>query len=134
MRSRRFLLLLASVFAVLCSGLQYAMAVIPTPIFLVPEGKLSGPTLVAIGPELPNGCTRITTDGSTPGINSRPYFGPINVSYTQTLKAAIFVSGVSGPVVSATYELDASNWPPPPSGPAAPSYSLELPTNAVQQP
>jgi hypothetical protein len=89
------------------------LTVVPAaPIISVPSGTLSGPTQVAIA--TPADCIcRYTTDGSTPSSSSPLYQGPINVYYSQTIKAIAIKNGLSSSVSSATYTLDSTQWPAP---------------------
>lgn len=104
------------------------LSVIPrTPVISVPAGTLGGPTQVAIASE-PGSLTFVTTDGTTPTTTSPVYSGPINVYYSQTVKAVSVLNGVQSSVATATYTLDASQWPAPnPADITAPTINLVLP-------
>jgi hypothetical protein len=99
------------------------------PIISVPGGTLPGPTQVVVSSQ-PGSTTFITRDGTTPSSSSPVYTGcPMNVTYSQTLKAISIKNGVQSSVTSETYTLDSSQWPAPnPGDTTAPSINLELPT------
>jgi hypothetical protein len=91
---------------------QLPSAAPSAPIISVPTGTLAGPTQVAIS--TPADCTcRITLDGSTPSSTSPLYSGPINIYYSQNLKAIALKNGLSSSVSSASYTLDSTQWPAP---------------------
>ena len=101
----------------------------PTPPSIsVPTGTLNGPTQVVIASQSGT-VTYITTDGTTPTISSPVYSGsPINITYTQTLKAISVKNGLMSSVATATYTLNSSQWPAPnPSDITAPTINLQLP-------
>lgn len=99
------------------------------PIISVPGGTLPGATQVVVSSQ-PGATTFITRDGTTPSSSSPVYTGcPLNVTYSQTLKAITIKNGLQSSVTSATYTLDSSQWPAPnPGDTTAPSINLELPT------
>jgi hypothetical protein len=98
------------------------------PVISVPGGLLDAPTQVVVTSQ-PGAIIRITTDGSTPTINSPVYTGsPISINYSQRVKAIAFLNGLQSGVATATYVLDPSHWPAPNSDDTAtPSINLELP-------
>src|SRR5262249_55164001 len=64
------------------------------PTISVPTSTLAGPTQVAIA--APAGTEiRVTTDGTTPNSGSTLYEKPINVYFSQTLKAIAVKDGVT---------------------------------------
>jgi hypothetical protein len=84
----------------------------PAPVLSVSAGTLTAPTQVAIwAPEA--AITYFTIDGTTPTTSSPVYSGPINVYYTQTVKAMCVLNGVQSSTTSATYTLNATQWPAP---------------------
>lgn len=99
-----------------------------TPIISVPSGTLAGPAQVAIACQ-PGTATYFTTDGSTPTSSSSVYCGcPLTVNFSQTVKVISIMNGVSSSVASATYTLDATQWPAPnPSDTTPPTINLQLP-------
>lgn len=102
-----------------------------TPAISVAGGTLSGPTEVAIASQ-PGTVTFVTTDGTTPTTASTVYSGPLNVYYSQTVKAISILNGVSSSVASATYTLDSSQWPAPnPGDVTAPTINLQLPVPSL---
>jgi hypothetical protein len=104
-------------------------AATPPPIFSTAGGTLSAPTQVALTAE-GNANIYVTTDGSVPTTASTLYSQPLNVSYTQTVKA-IAVGRSQSAVSSATYTLDSTAWPAPNAGDMAPpQIQLQLPTNS----
>lgn len=109
------------------------LAVAPTaPIISVPSGTLSGPTQVAISAQ--DGATvYVTTDGTTPSPSSSPIYScPLNVPYSQTIKAIAVLDGAQSGVASATYTLDSTQFPAPnPSDMTAPTINLTLPAPSL---
>ncbi|HSH93314.1 MAG TPA: chitobiase/beta-hexosaminidase C-terminal domain-containing protein [Roseimicrobium sp.] len=117
---------------------KYGLSVptLAAPQLSVSGGTLTAPTQVAI--TAPTGSiVYYTLDGSTPTISSPVYTGPINVAYSQTIKAFSVQNGyLSSSVVSVSYTLDPLQWPAPvysPSDHTGPVINLQLPTNAVLQ-
>ena len=85
---------------------------VATPILSVSTSTLTNPSQVAIAG--PNGAQiRYTIDGSTPTISSALYTGPLNVMWTQTVKAIAVLNGISSSVASATFTLDSTKFPAP---------------------
>jgi hypothetical protein len=75
-----------------------------------------------------------TLDGTTPDTTKNPYFAPVRINYTQTLKAIAVRAGVSSAVNSRTYTLDSTQWPAPSgSDMTAPDFKLQLPTISIPQ-
>jgi hypothetical protein len=103
------------------------------PTISVPAGTLTVPTQVAI--DAPAAATiYFTLDGTTPTTGSTVYAGPINISYTQTLKAIAVINGVSSTVSSAAYTLDSTEYPAPNSGDTTPlQINIQLPVNGIPQ-
>lgn len=117
----------APVYLYLLSRYQLLSVVPSPPVISVATGTLSGPTQVAIATP-PDCICRYTVNGTTPSSTSPIYSGPINVFFTQTLKAVAFKNSISSTVSSATYTLDSTQWPAP-----DPSDSTPLQVN-VQAP
>jgi hypothetical protein len=62
------------------------------------------------------------------------YTGPVLIYYTQTLKALAVNNGISSTVASATYTLNATQWPAPSATDTTPlQINLQLPTTAIPQ-
>lgn len=109
------------------------LSIVPAPpIISVPSGTLSAPTQVVISSE-PGTTTYITTDGTTPTTSSQQFSGcPIQINYSQTLKAVSYRSGVLSSVSSATYTLDSGLWPAPSTtDPATLNINLQLPAPSI---
>lgn len=104
-----------------------AQAATRDPLFSMGSSTLNSPRQIAIS--IPyNGETRFTTDGTTPTGSSTLYTKPIQVSWTQTVKAISIVSAVSSNVVSKTYTLDSQKFPAPSAGgTTAPVINLQRP-------
>jgi hypothetical protein len=110
---------------------QLNTVVPPAPIISIASGSLTGPTDVAIA-QIGDGVTYITTDGTTPNTSSAVYSKPLNVYYSQTVKAISVKDGVSSSVATATYTLDSTLWPAPSGSDTTPlEIHLQLPTNAA---
>jgi len=101
-------------------------AAVTTPIFSLPTSTLTAPNQVAIsGP--PGSSILYSQDGSTPTL---AYSGPVQINFTQTLKAVSVINGVSSSVASATYTLP-SQFPAPSSLDTRPlTINLQLPATA----
>jgi hypothetical protein len=99
-----------------------------TPIISVAGGTLLQPTQIALSIE-PGAMTYVTTDGTTPSSASTPYSGgPLQINYSQTIKAIAIKNGVSSSVATATYTIDSTQFPAPsPSDMTAPSITVDLP-------
>ncbi len=105
------------------------------PSFSVAPGTLAAPQQVAL--TAPTGATiYYTLDGSTPSTSSAIYTGPIYVDYSETIKAIAYENGQPiSSVSSATYTLNATQWPAPaPGDTTPPTITLQLPTNAFLLP
>ncbi|MCW5824875.1 MAG: hypothetical protein KIT34_18910 [Cyanobacteria bacterium TGS_CYA1] len=62
------------------------------------------------------------------------YSSPINIAYTQTLKAIAVANGATSSVTSATYTLNSTKWPAPNASDTTPlNLNLQLPTTAIPQ-
>jgi hypothetical protein len=117
----------AAIEAYLIGKYQLLSVVPPAPIISVASGTLSGPTQVAIASH-GDTVTYITTDGTAPGTNSPVYTAPIDVYYSQTVKAISVRNGVQSAIASATYTLDSNQLPAPnPSDLTAPTINLTEP-------
>ncbi len=103
------------------------------PIFSISTSTLAEASQVAITAE-PTSTIHITLDGSTPTTSSPVYDKPVNISFTQTLKAIAVYQGVSSSVTSATYTLNSTKWPAPHATDTTPLHlNLQLPTTAIPQ-
>ncbi|MBK8224140.1 MAG: chitobiase/beta-hexosaminidase C-terminal domain-containing protein [Candidatus Obscuribacter sp.] len=125
----------AAIEAYLASRYQINTAIsTPDPVLSVGTSTLTGPTEVAIA-SVDGASVYYTLDGSTPDPSSSPsYTGPVNIAYSQTLKAIAVVHGIQSSVVSATYTLDSTKWPAPSSSDTRPlQLNLQLPTTAIPQ-
>lgn len=96
----------------------------PMPTFNLPAGTMEKPFTAILSS--PAECkVFFTTDGTTPTTSSTPYNGPIDVSYTQTIKAIALRNTIVSDVASVTYTLDSALWPAPNS--STPTVQLQLP-------
>lgn len=76
--------------------------------------------------------TYFTLDGTTPTTGSNIYSKPLNIYYSQTLKAISVLKGVQSSVSSATYTLNSTEWPAPDAGdPTTLDIQLKLPATAI---
>jgi hypothetical protein len=98
------------------------------PIISVASGTLLQPSPISVSAD-PDTVVYITNDGSTPSATSQIFDGqPIFVNYTQTIKAIAVKAGIASSVASASYVLDANQFPAPsPSDTTAPNINLVLP-------
>ncbi|HEY9754984.1 MAG TPA: chitobiase/beta-hexosaminidase C-terminal domain-containing protein [Oculatellaceae cyanobacterium] len=119
---------IAQIQAYLISKYQLLSSVPGTPIISLPSATLTAPATIAIATQAGT-TTFFTLDGSTPSTSSKAYTGcPINISYSQTLKAISYKNGVASGVASATYTLDSNRWPAPPTSDLIPPViNLQLP-------
>jgi hypothetical protein len=102
------------------------------PVFSIATSTLLAPAQVAI--EGPAEATFFfTTDGTTPTTASTPYTSPVNITFTQTLKAIAIVRGVQSSVSSATYTLDSTLFPAPSSTSTPLQLDLQLPNQSIPQ-
>jgi hypothetical protein len=106
---------------------------LPAPTISVASGSLAAPTQICI--TAPAGATiYVTTDGSTPTTSSQFYPGPMNITYSQTVKSMYVIDGVQSSVASATYTLNSTQWPAPSTADTTPlRLQLHLPSVAVPQ-
>lgn len=103
-----------------------------TPQLSIATSSLTAPAQVAIA--APAGTVvHFTTDGTTPTLSSPIYNGPINILYTQTLKAIAVVGGFQSSVASATYTLNANSYPAP-SGTDTTTLNINLQLPSVPIP
>ena len=109
-------------------------ATTPTPIISLATSTLTAPAYVAIS-AIPTATIHITLNGTTPTSVSPVYLSPVNVAYTQTLKAiAISPAGISSSVATSTFTLNATQWPAPSTTDTTPlQINLQLPTTAIPQ-
>jgi hypothetical protein len=105
----------------------------PAPTISIASGTLSEPTQVVLSSKnnLP---IYYTTDGSTPTSSSTLYTTPINVYYSQTIKAIVIQDGITSSITSASYTLNSTDWPAPDAGDMTPlDIKLQQPNKAVPQ-
>jgi hypothetical protein len=105
-------------------------AIPAAPVISVPAGTLSAPVQVAIYAPT-NAQIRITTDGTTPTTSSPLYTAPIEVTFTETVKAIAVVNGQASSVASAAYTLDSTEWPAPGSTSTPLQIKQQLPTTSI---
>ena len=125
----------AAIEAYLSSRYQFSTAIAtPKPVLSVATSTLTGPTQVAIS-ALANASVYFTLDGSTPDpATSQIYQKPINIYYSQTLKAIAVANGIKSGGTTAAYNLNAAQWPAPSAIDAsALQINLQLPTTAIPQ-
>lgn len=122
---------MAAVTAYLSQKYQLNSQTALAPVFNMPGSILTAPTQILIKTQAGTK-TFITRDGSTPTSSSEPFSGePITINYTQTIKAISMLNGIESPISSATFTLDASQWPAPNAGDlTAPTINLTLPTES----
>jgi hypothetical protein len=101
------------------------------PVISVPSGTLSGPTRVAIAAGPAAEKIYVTVDGSTPSTSSPIYSSPIDVYYSQTIKALAVNGTNQSTVSSATYVLDSQLYPAPGTGGVPLQFNLTLPSSAI---
>jgi len=124
----------ASVSAYLSNKYQIATSQsTPTPIISAPTSTLSAPTYVSIAAP-PNATTYITLDGTAPLTSSPVYSQPVNIAYSQTLKAMSVVNGIQSAVATSVYTLDSTKFPAPDAAnTSALQINLQLPTVSTPQ-
>jgi glucose/arabinose dehydrogenase len=84
-----------------------AAPVVATPLFNPAPGVYTGPQQVSISTETSGATIRYTIDGSTPGISSPVYSGPVQVNSTTILKAIATKAGMTTSAVgTGTYTID----------------------------
>lgn len=106
---------------------------VPSPLFSVGTSTFTAPATVAIeGPS--DSVFYYTLDGTTPNpLTAALYKGPINIIYTQTLKAIAVNKGVQSSVTTATYTLDATQYPAPSASSTPLQIDLQLPNQSIPQ-
>jgi len=78
----------------------------PRPNFNPGSNDYKGPVTVTITTKAPGGVIRYTTDGTIPTANSQVYSGPINVTKTTTIQAAVYEEGKApSPPMDCTYVI-----------------------------
>jgi Concanavalin A-like lectin/glucanases superfamily/Chitobiase/beta-hexosaminidase C-terminal domain len=104
-----------------------ASAAATPPIFSLPTSTLAAPNQIAIsGP--PGSSIMYSVDGTTPSLT---YSGPIQINYTQTVKALSVVNGLSSSIATVTLTLDSAKFPVPSSADTRPlTINLQLPATA----
>ncbi len=114
---------------------KYALQNVNTtqaPTFSQSTATYTAPLMVAI--EAPaDSILYFTTDGTTPTTSSPSYTGPVNIVYTQTLKAIAVKNGVSSAVTSATFTLDSTQFPAPASTTNPLQLKIQLPHVSIPQ-
>ncbi len=105
----------------------------PAPVFSIATSTLAAPSQVAIeGPA--ESVFYFTLDGTTPNPStSARYTAPINIAWTQTLKAIAVNRSVQSSVTSATYTLDSNQYPAPSSTSTPLQLDLQLPNQSIPQ-
>ncbi len=113
----------------LAARYQTAAQIPSAPVISVPTGTLTGPTQVAIA--VPADCVcKYTLDGTTPSTGSLLYDGPLNIYYSQTLKAIAIKNDQTSSVASEAYTLDSNQWPAPDAmDNTALQVNVQLPAN-----
>jgi len=102
----------------------YGQTAVAAPIFSLPTSTLTAPNQIAIsGP--PGSSVLYSVDGTAPSLT---YSGPLQINFTQTVKAAAVVNGVSSSVASVTLTLDSLKFPTPSASDTRPlTINLQLP-------
>ncbi len=104
----------------------------PAPVFSLATSTLSAPAQVAIeGPA--EASFFYTLDGTTPTTASIPYVGPVDITFTRTMKAIAVNRGVQSSVTTATYTLDSTKWPAPSATSTPLQLDLQLPNQSIPQ-
>lgn len=104
---------------------------LPAPLISTPSGTLPTPTEVTLS-SVDDATIYYTTDGTTPTTSSSIYSKPLNISYTQTLKAIAVRDDEVSSVSSAAYTLDPEKWPAPnPTEPGSLHIKLQQPMVAI---
>jgi hypothetical protein len=91
---------------------QIAMQTPTAPVFGTATSTLTAPAAVAIAAQ-PGATIRFTTNNTAPSSSSPVYLGPVQINFTQTLKAIAITNGLSSAVTSATYTLNSTQFPAP---------------------
>jgi hypothetical protein len=118
----------AFVEAYLMQKYQIAMQAPTVPVFSTATSTLTAPAAVAISAQ-PTSTIRFTTNNTTPTTSSPIYTGPVQINYTQTLKAIAVSNGLSSAVTTATYTLNSTQFPVPATG--GPSLQINVSVPAV---
>lgn len=80
------------------------------PVLSMNSGTLPEPAMLVIS--APADCKiHYTQDGSEPDISSPVYSAPLQISFSQTVKAACEREGIVGPSSTAEYTLNGTKWP-----------------------
>lgn len=119
----------AAVLAYLNQKYQFSAVSTPAAPTILPAAASPGPTQVVIAAQ---DDTKIyfTIDGTTPDVTSSLYTGPLNVYFSQTVKAIAVQNstGAKSSVASVTYTLDANLYPAPGAGGPQLQLNVPLPT------
>lgn len=100
------------------------------PIFSAASGTLSGPTQLVISAPA-NATVYYTTDGTDPSTSSNLYNAPLNILYSQTVKAISVNGDQQSAATTASYVLDSTLFPAPSSGGPAMQINLTEPSTAI---
>lgn len=100
------------------------------PIFSATSGTLSGPTQLVISSPA-NATVYYTTDGTTPSTSSNLYSGPLDILYSQTVKAISVNGDQQSATTTASFVLDSTLFPAPSSGGPAMQINLTEPCTAI---
>jgi hypothetical protein len=100
------------------------------PLFSAGSGTLSGPTQLVISAPA-SATVYYTTDGTDPTSSSNLYNGPLNIFYSQTVKAISVNGDQQSAVATASYVLDSTLFPAPSSGGPPMQVNLTEPCTAI---
>ena len=106
---------------------QYA---IPAPVMSSSTATLTAPTQLVISAQ-GNATIYVTVDGTTPTTSSPVYTKPLNIDFTQTVKAIAVVGGSQSAVTSNTYTLDSTQWPPANTDATGLKVNVQVPSMAI---
>jgi hypothetical protein len=100
------------------------------PVFSTASSTLSAPSQVALSAPA-NATMYYTTDGTDPTTSSAVYNGPLNIFYSQTVKAISVSGDQQSAVSSASYVLDSTMYPAPATGGPPMQVNLTEPAIAI---